>query len=213
MADQPPTTDPKLSRFLKDTLTPGETVMFEAKFHWFYNVASVVILAMWIGGGMLFTHWLDWTAINVFGPKTPMSSAGIYPFIEKLKNIPAFLCMAFGLSVVAKRSLVQLTTEAVVTSKRLLFKRGIFSVQAAKMSLKELNYAEVKQSLLGNLLGYGGLHIYTFTLDDKNISIPDIANPSGFIKALDAAKADAGLTPDRSAMPPGSMGHAPGAGA
>lgn len=201
MADQPDAS----SRFLRDTLTEGEVVLCNAKFHWFYSLTTFIILAAWLGGGALFSEWLHWTATNVFGPKTPMASSGLYTLMVKIKNVPMFFCLVFGVLIAVKRVLVQITTEAVVTNKRLLFKRGIFSVQASKMGLKEVNYAEIKQSLLGNILGYGGLHIYTFTLDDKNISIPDIAAPSAFNKALDAAKAGAGLPRERRA-PPGSVG-------
>lgn len=205
MADQP--TDAKLSRFLRDTLTPGEVVLCNAKFHWFYSVTTFIIVAAWLAGGYLFSMWFHWTAVNVFGPKTGMASSGLYTLFERAKNIPIFVCSVISLFMMLKRILVQVTTEAVVTNKRLLFKRGIFSQQASKMGLKEVNYAEIKQSLLGNMLGYGGLHIYTFTLDDKNINIPDIAAPSAFNKAMDAAKAGGGFTTDRSAMPPGSMGQ------
>jgi hypothetical protein len=201
-------TDPSLSRFLKESLTPGETVVFNAKFHWFYHMVTFVVLALWLAGGILFGAWFHWTATHVFGPKMALANPGVYALMEKLKNLPVFIFAGLGALAVLKRVLVQMTTEAVVTNKRLLFKRGIFSVQASKMALKELNYAEIKQSLLGNILGYGKLHIYTFTLDDKNILIPDIASPSAFNKALDMAKAGSGQPTDRSAMPPGSMGHA-----
>ncbi|TAL28331.1 MAG: hypothetical protein EPN97_14805 [Alphaproteobacteria bacterium] len=205
MANEP--TDPSLSRFLRESLTAGETVVFNAKFHWFYHVVTFIALGMWLAGGVLLGLWFHWTAVHVFGPRMALANPGVYALMERMQNLPVFVCAGFGGLAVLKRALVQVTTEAVVTNKRLLFKRGIFSVQASKMGLKEVNYAEIKQSLLGNLLGYGGLHIYTFTLDDKNISIPDIASPSAFNKALDAAKAGGGFTTDRSAMPPGSMGQ------
>ncbi|MEZ0225935.1 MAG: PH domain-containing protein [Alphaproteobacteria bacterium] len=199
--------DSSLSRFLRDSLTQGEVVVFNAKFHWFYHVVTFIVLALWLVAGGLFGMWFHWTAVHVFGPRMALANPGVYALMERLQNLPMFVCAGLAGFAVLKRVLVQITTEAVVTNKRLLFKRGIFSVQASKMALKEVNYAEIKQSLLGNILGYGQLHIYTFTLDDKNISIPNIAKPSAFNKALDAAKSGTGQPTDRSAMPPGSMGH------
>jgi hypothetical protein len=199
--------DQKLSRFLRDSLTPGEVVLCNAKFHWFYHAVTFIVLSLWFAGGIFLGLWFHWTAVHVFGPKMALANPNIFSLMERLQNVPVLICAALGGIAVLKRVLVQITTEAVVTNKRLLFKRGIFSVESSKMALKELNYAEIKQSLLGNILGYGKIHIYTFTLDDKNILIPDIASPSAFNKALDAAKAGAGASPDRSAMPPGSMGQ------
>jgi hypothetical protein len=183
----------KQSRLLREALMPGETVLHEAKFHWFYTVSSFIILALWMGFGASVSQLIHYVAVNVFGHNSALNGTGAGAALERIHNIPVFTGTMIGLFFLTYRLLNKLTTEIYVTNKRFIFKRGVFTVQVAKMALKEVNYASVKQSWLGNLLGYGGLDIFTFTQDDKNISMPNIDSPNAFTKALEMAKEGAGM--------------------
>ena len=171
---------------------PDETVLYQAKFHWFYTAASIVILAFWMGFGTACQQFIHFVSEHVFGGDTPFSNANATRGLQRMEKIPLFVSTFVGLTVVVGRVLRQLTTEVYVTNKRLLFKTGVLAVQVPKMSLKEINYCTVRQSWLGSLLGYGGLEIFTFTQDDKNIILPAIAQPHAFTKALEMAKENLG---------------------
>jgi hypothetical protein len=185
--------DEKQSRLLRESLTPGETVLHQAKFHWFYMAATAVIFAIWAGLGEAIGQLMLFVAQHVFPAGSVLDRGGIGPALARAHNIPAFICVAIGLLSTGYRLLNQLNMEAYITNKRFLFKRGVFTIQIAKMTLKEINYASVTQSWIGNILGYGGLEIYTNTMDDKNIAMPNIAAPNAFVKALDMAKEAAGV--------------------
>ena len=181
---------------------PEETVVYQAKFHWFYTAASLIILAFWMGFGTACQQLIHYAAEPVFGGDTPFSNPAASKGLRRLEYIPLYVSTFVGLFVLAGRLIRQMTTEVYVTNKRLLFKTGVLVVRVPKMNLKEVNYCTVHQSWLGNLLGYGGLEIFTFTQDDKNIVLPAIANPHGFTKALEMAKERIGLRTDRAAQPP-----------
>jgi hypothetical protein len=192
------------SRMLKEALMPGETVVYQAKFHWFYTFSSLIILAFWMGMGAGISHLIQLIAMMLFGHNSLFEGTGGKSILLRLQNVPTYIGAIIGLFLMIGRILTKLTTEIYLTNKRLIIKRGVMAVEVAKMSLKEVNYSTVRQSWLGSLLGYGGLEIFTFTQDDKNILVPAIAHPHSFTKSLEMAKEAAGLQTDRSQRPPTS---------
>lgn len=49
------------------------------------------------------------------------------------------------------------TIELVITNKRVIFKKGIISVKTQELKTSKIESVEIKQSILGRLLGYGML--------------------------------------------------------
>ena len=47
------------------------------------------------------------------------------------------------------------TTERVITNKRVIFKTGIISIRTEELKNSKVESVEIKQSILGRILGYG----------------------------------------------------------
>ncbi len=181
-----------MSRFLKQSLMPEEKVIREGEFHWIYSMTSLFILCAFsaCGWGLQF---LIANAASLTGSPivaNTVTGVGRWPF---------YIGMGLGLAVFFWRWIVKSTTEIVLTNKRFLYKRGVFSVRTEKMDAREVNYCEIRQSLLGNLMDYGRIYVYTMTLDDSNIFLPDIAKPHVFTSLIEQVKKGGGAMPDRSA--------------
>ncbi len=77
-------------------------------------------------------------------------------------------------------------TELVVTSKRVVAKRGLIGRQTTEMLHKKVESIAVHQSVLGRLLGYGTLVIHGTGGGAE--AIPNIARPLEFRNAAMAAQ-------------------------
>jgi hypothetical protein len=96
--------------YVEKTLASGETVVHEAEFHWLHSLAAVLLLV--IGGLPIVVSWLWWWLSSpIFGPSHMIVLVVVVLFG------PVLLA---GLSMLIK----MWTTEIVVTSRRLVYKRG-----------------------------------------------------------------------------------------
>jgi uncharacterized membrane protein YdbT with pleckstrin-like domain len=78
------------------------------------------------------------------------------------------------------------TTEIAVTTTRFVEKSGLFSLKTNEIALPNIEGLKVEQSFWGRILGYGHMRIEGTGVDA--ITIPDIADPIGFRRALESAK-------------------------
>lgn len=154
---------------------PGEKIIRIGKFHWIYSFVSLLWLAGFSGAGWglrLFLMRFEW----------------FYYLPPKQQMLPVIVFVAIGVLIFALRWLSKEMTYIYITDKRFLFKRGIFFIRTEKMAIREINYCETRQTLLGNILDYGEIYIYTLTLDDNNVVLPEIAKPHVFTSAIERVK-------------------------
>ena len=74
------------------------------------------------------------------------------------------------------------TTEIVVTSLRVIYKRGWISRSTEELALQTVEEVNLQQSVLGRMMGFGRVHIRGS--GEGEISLPNIADPLGFRRAL-----------------------------
>lgn len=79
-----------------------------------------------------------------------------------------------------------LTTEIVLTNRRLILKRGIIARNTEELSLNRMEETNLNQGVLGRLLVYGKVTCHGTGRND--ITTPTIANPMGFQNALQRAR-------------------------
>lgn len=90
-------------------------------------------------------------------------------------------------------------TEIVVTNDHLIYKHGILIVRTLKIKLNQVDRADVNQTWLGNLLGYGSIHIYTHAwqtqgtgtsehLAAAGVFLPPVAAPHKFTALVEMHK-------------------------
>lgn len=182
--DEPPRKR-HLSRFLTQTLMRDEQIVLKAQFHWMYTLQSWILAGVFFAGGFGIAALLQKTGAASPGPGATRA------MVEDTQRLMVFLPVAglgMGGLVFLTRMLRKWTTEIVLTDRRFLFKRGIFSIVAHKLGVNEINYCNVHQSLVGHMLNYGQLYMFTYTLDDRNIELPAIADPHALSSAIEEVK-------------------------
>ncbi len=89
--------------------------------------------------------------------------------------------------VIWARELIRLgTTEFVVTSRRVVLKRGFFNVKVDELTLDAIEGSHIDQTFMGRLFGYGRLNIRG--RGDTEIQFPTMAHPARFRSAAEGAR-------------------------
>jgi uncharacterized membrane protein YdbT with pleckstrin-like domain len=78
------------------------------------------------------------------------------------------------------------TTRMVVTSRRVLLKRGFWAVHVDELTLNSVEGAEIDQGLLGRIFGFGKLQLRG--RGDTHINFPTMDRPGKFRAAIEAAR-------------------------
>ena len=94
----------------------------------------------------------------------------------------AFAPAAIGIFMMLKQLMRQYTTEIVLTDRRFLLKKGLVARDAKDLSLTRIQGADLNQSALGRLLGYGDVDVKE--VGEGSIFIAQISDPIGFRRAL-----------------------------
>jgi fructose-specific phosphotransferase system IIC component len=171
----------RLSRFLKQTLLNDEEVLRKGEFHWTYTLGAWMQALIWVAAGFGASYM-----IGKFGG-SPGQAGGAQQTNQGVLIAAVGGILAGGAAFVVKMT-KKWTTEIYLTNKRFLYKSGVFSILVYKLNMREINYCNITQSLVGNLMNYGQLYMFTHTLDDKNIYLPPIADPHGFSTDIENLK-------------------------
>lgn len=134
--------------YVKGTLSKDEEIKEVVKNHW-YNYATG------IGGPLIIL------TIICIDKTIDEDSKIVWGVILTLLAIYNFLKL--------------LTTEMVVTNKRVVCRTGIISIKTEELKYQKIESIETKQSMLGRILGYGTLWFSgtgTSKVKFKNIAEP-----------------------------------------
>lgn len=111
-------------------------------------------------------HWIQtvyaWTALVLLG----IILIGIFLWLAELIRLA--------------------TTEFVVTNRRVMLKTGFFQVKVEELTLGSVEGAELDQSLIGRIFGFGKLTMRG--KGDTHIVFPDMAHASAFRSAVEGAR-------------------------
>lgn len=81
------------------------------------------------------------------------------------------------------------TTEFAVTNRRIVYKKGSFTVRFVELELDAIEGGQIRQSLFGRLFGFGDVHITG--RGDTDLDLPTMSHPALFLAAAEKAKAEA----------------------
>jgi uncharacterized membrane protein YdbT with pleckstrin-like domain len=96
------------------------------------------------------------------------------------------LLTLLGLVFFLRVMIRQWSTEIGVTSHRFVEKFGLLSLHTNEIALPNIEGVRVNQSVLGRLFGYGRVRIEGTGVD--SVTTPAIADPVGFVRAIQTAK-------------------------
>ncbi len=161
--------------YIDKSLGDGETIIARARFHWLYSLSA-------------------WTQLL-------LPAAILAGLLSWARNQPDFLVpentltwtialvalwFLFGLIAFLRMMIRKWTTEIGVTSHRFVEKYGALSMRTNEIALPNIEGVKVNQSLMGRILGYGTIRIEGTGVDA--VTTPQIADPVGFVRAIQTAK-------------------------
>lgn len=136
--------------YVRRTLSPNETVVFETGY-----------------------HWLVWLEAAVLTAPTIAIVVGGYPYDARDYFYLAFSLIAFPFGVFYFARAV--STEIVVTSDRFVRKTGLISYDTEELSHDKIETVLVEQSILGRLLGFGRVKVHgtgVNSIEVKMVELP-----------------------------------------
>jgi membrane protein YdbS with pleckstrin-like domain len=151
------------------TLLPGERVVYEGRLHWFLFLRPVIWFVLAI-------------CFPIFGyergdPQAMLGSVGACVF---------FLAVAI-LSLVL-RVLTYLTSEFVVTNKRVVLKQGFIRRNTLELMLNKVDSLGVDQGLIGRLFNFGTVKVAVATEKQR---FAFLADPLEFRRQVQLMQANA----------------------
>ena len=159
-----------MASYIDRSLGNGETVIARAHFHKLYFAAAWLALLIPLA---LLLAALAQAQIQTQAQPDPYSVA-------------AGLLFALGLIVFLRMMIRQWSTEIGITSHRFVERHGLLSMRTNEIALPNIEGVRVHQSVLGRLIGYGTVRIEGTGVD--SVTTPAIADPVGFVRAIQTAK-------------------------
>ncbi|MBL8638786.1 MAG: PH domain-containing protein [Alphaproteobacteria bacterium] len=182
--------------YVQQSLSADENIVYVGRFHWFYDVQA----AMAIFWGFFFAVTLL-ASVETLVETLPANIAGlllsspleaddgwfaiirkIHPFIKLL----ALLIFLLGVFRFAQMMVIKMTTEIVVTSSRLIYKRGLVARSVGEMNIDRIESVSVWQPFWGRIFNFGRLIIRGMGVGE--MVMPNLADPIVFRKAIEHAR-------------------------
>ncbi|MEK7802404.1 MAG: PH domain-containing protein [Pseudomonadota bacterium] len=182
--------------YVQQSLAPDENIVYVAKFHWFYDVQAVMCI-LW-GVFLAISIIVSFEVVIEYLPlryankllSVPLEYGDTsFTIVRKLHPIiKLFSLFVFLMGVMKFAHLIvtKVTTEIVVTTNRLIYKRGLIARSVGEMSIDRIESISVIQSFWGRVFDFGRLIIHGMGVGE--IVMPNLAEPINFRKAIERAR-------------------------
>jgi len=130
-----------MGNYIKTSLLPSETVIREAKLHWIIFAKPVV--------NSFVLYYVFKIFLTVIDPtiESPGQISGVIIFI------------IFFIPMMISTIIEWWSTELAITNKRVIAKTGFISRDTTELRHEKVESMNIKQSILGRILGYGTITI------------------------------------------------------
>jgi uncharacterized membrane protein YdbT with pleckstrin-like domain len=125
--------------YYKQVLQAGETVRFVGKLHWFIYKNAIILLLL--------------TPISLY-----LLSA-VPGNLQYARPFALFIFPVLALFSFLRAWFVQITTEIVVTDKRVIHKVGWISRRTEEINISKVETVDVVQGISGRIFGFGSVLI------------------------------------------------------
>lgn len=182
--------------YVQQALSADEKIIFVASFHWFYDVQAIMAI-VW---GVFFSLSLLISVETLIG-YLPLSVADMLltsplmpddTWLDIVRNLhpviklAALLIFLMGVLRFAQMMVIKVTTEIVVTTNRIIYKRGLIARNVGEMSIDRIESVSVLQSFWGRIFNFGRLIIHGMGVGE--MVMPNLADPIKFRKAIEKAR-------------------------
>jgi hypothetical protein len=165
--------------FIRKIIGPDETLIGISSAHWIYGATGLA----WLGASMIIGLVLNYYAHGLFDYLFMDSGAFA---VYRIANVMFWIPTAFGIVMFLLYFLMMISPEIGLTSKRVIYKRGIIFVDVKEVDLEELKAANVDNGYLGRFFNYG--YVVFDARFVEGMDLPAIGHPYRFVKALNDAK-------------------------
>lgn len=127
-------------RYIKNSLSRDEEIMYIAKFHWFKWMAHYiyVIFAVLLSASVFVAYRNNILTTDI---KSVMLLVAFFLFL--MMSIASYVDLV--------------TKEMGITNKRVIFKKGFIHTDSDELLLNKIESIEIEQSLWGRIFGYGDM--------------------------------------------------------
>lgn len=166
--------------FVRRISTHDERIVMIARLHWIYPLIGGLWLACAAGIGVVLDT-LMWVYV---GQDTVFQSISFFGYLPEFSIQSPFVWLfgagggVFFLSLVLR----YLSTEIGLTSRRIIYKTGLFMVEVEEVDLEEIKAVQVHHGIFGYILGYGRIKIDCRFVSD--LYLPAIRKPYRLVKAI-----------------------------
>lgn len=165
--------------FIDRVVGPDEKLIGILSVHWIYAVRGLIWFFVFAGGGKFIDYQIARLVYNNPGLQTNQALIIVGDYIFYIGTaIGVVLCLLF--------LVMYLTTELGLTTQRVIYKRGLLMVDVKESDLEEIKAADVDNGFLGRILNYGYINFDARFV--ANVTLPAIADPYRFVKALNEAR-------------------------
>lgn len=161
--------------FVKRIIGPDEKFVGIATIHWIYALKGILWLIGLVILGLIIDRGFIYFSIKLFGAQNP------YVF-EDFGNVAIWICLITGALVCILYTIMWIATEVGLTTKRIIYKRGLIFVDTKEVDLEEIKAAEVDNGIFGTALNYG--YVFLDSRFIQNMNLPAIKDPYRFLKTL-----------------------------
>lgn len=129
-------------------------------------------------------------------PEEEIVAEGQYHWFQKTWPWLALLVLGIigiGIIIWAVALIRMATTQWAVTNRRVLLKRGFWTVHVDELTLPSIEGAEVDQSIFGRIFGFGTLKLKG--RGETVLDFPSMAHPNRFRAAIEEARMRAEVQP------------------
>ena len=130
--------------YIENNLNPGERILYATHLHWIVLLRSIVVDAIFSGGGIALLVWA------VAGKHAERGEA-------QMIGMVGIALILFGNLILAIAWVRRSATEMAVTNKRVIIKIGFLTKRTIELFLSKVESVEVEQPLSGRMMGYGSI--------------------------------------------------------
>jgi hypothetical protein len=176
--EEPPSESPKKKRKTAVDLLGEEKILYQTSIHWFGYLKGLLIMGvathfLFIDMGFLKAY--DIYKADFLSGELPYTILGLYAVLGG------------GVLTLLQTLFQQFTTILIITSKRVVAKFGLFARKQIEMNLTQFEHIEIKQSILGKILGFGTLKVRGTKgrgVGGIKINFRNVTSPKQFEKKL-----------------------------
>lgn len=165
--------------FIDRVVGPDEKLIGILSVHWIYALRGFLWFCAFAGVGKFIDYQIADLVYNNPGLQTNagLMIIGDYAF---------YIGATIGGILMILFLIMYLTTELGLTTQRVIYKRGLLMVDVKESDLEEIKAADVDNGVLGRILNYGYINFDARFVE--NVTLPAIADPYRFVKALNEAR-------------------------